>query len=638
VSSRELDAHLDQIDTRLDRLASSVESVLNVAHGNASAIDAAKTVLGRQLTTLAQAQEQTSDRLDHLHEAFVNFVEQDRLDKERLFAHTMLITVRAEIKAKFGQYEDVRRNVHGMLQAIDGGLAQDATMQLIAEMQSINAPGYWLASAQNALAAWIRDDRGAAERALLDASSCSRGKTALFFGLLNARYGRFNATDKWFREYLNAQNPERLSQEFTVVLDAAMLNLLGDSAYDRVRRQCHAWFEKLHMREGIVQQQVVQWQLEIARCCEPLGLVDAALRDGCQVLPKLSPDWPRVMKWYRDATAFGSMKDKLSTHLNLPQSDESAWRERIDATLRELHTIPEPEESALRREEADLQRIIEYEGDKAAAARAQAAEASVDEPQVDLLTFLTNVVLHPRRLDVSKETTQLALYLAAPWIRQACENITAESKTGSKVPIKIEIDGWSGRLGTEPVNALAEAFSGVVDSQTEKKKARERFAWPRFAAALVAAVSLAFMTFKLTRSGTFQLSAVTVSGCLAAVSLLAAVMVQRRIPKRERRAEERGNQRKRVGLATLHTAKADHEKLITAWEKRIQEADHLKDFVNSVPFPELRRGTRDQWPPTEKSEASIGAETFAPSRAFSRQQPPFVAQREWSLEPVRHRR
>ena len=62
--------------------------------------------------------------VDRLHEAFADFVEQDRLDKERLFAHAALHTVRSEIETKYGQYEDVRRNVRGMLLALDGGLAR----------------------------------------------------------------------------------------------------------------------------------------------------------------------------------------------------------------------------------------------------------------------------------------------------------------------------------------------------------------------------------------------------------------------------------------------------------------------------------------------------------------------------------
>jgi hypothetical protein len=637
VGDNELE-RLGQIDTALQRLGSQVDSALAAAYENASAIYAAERALDRRLDALTEAQEQTWAKLDNLHQDFTSFAEQDRLDKERLIAHTRLISVRAEIKTRFGQYEDVRRNVHGMLLALDAGLAQDATMQLIAETQSINAPNYWLASAQNALAAWIRNDRGAAERALLHASSCSRGKTALFFGLLNARYGRFDATDKWFREYLNDQNPEELSREFGVVLNAAMFGLLGDTTYDRVSRQCRAWFERLRTRDDIVEQQVSRWQSEIAHRREPAsGPAEGVLRDQCQTLANFSPDWPRVMSWYRDATAFGPMKRILSAQLDLPRADESAWRDRIDVILRELHTIHEPEESDLRGEEAHLQRIIEHKGDIAAADRARKAEALVDEPQVDLLTFLTNVALHPQHFDASQETTQLAIHLAAPWISQAGSNIVAETRTRSAAPVIIEIDEWSGELGSEPVDSLARTLTEMVDGQTKKEVARERFAWRRLVAALVAIVSLAFMAFELTRSGAVQLWPVVVLACIAGVSLLAAVVAHRHIPKRTRRAEERGKQRKQDGLATLRTADADHKKLLDAWNERIREADRLIDFVESVTLPELRLRTPYQRPRTDGSRGEVETETLAPSprsRNVDRLQPPFVDQVEWSLEPV----
>jgi len=244
---------------------------------------------------------------------------------------------------KYRQYEDVRRNVRGMLLALDGGLAEDATMQLIAETQSINAPSYWLASALNALAAWIRNDRSAAERALLHASSCSRGRTALFFGLLNARFERFDATYKWFRVYLDDQDPEKLSREFTVVLDAAMLGLLGDTTCDRVSRQCQAWFERLIAREDVVRQQVARWRAEIARRSEPeSGPAEIALNSECPVLASVSPDWPQITRLYRHATAFEPMKAVLSKELNLPRADQSAWQTRIYDVLHGLQTIHEP--------------------------------------------------------------------------------------------------------------------------------------------------------------------------------------------------------------------------------------------------------------------------------------------------------
>ena len=133
MSDRDLDTRLGNIDAGLRNLATAVDRVHGVARGNSSAIDAVERNLGRQIDTLENEQRRTRAAVDGLHEAFIDFVEQDRHDKQRLFAHAALLTVRSEIETKYGQYEDVRRNVHGMLLALDGGLALDATMQLIAE-------------------------------------------------------------------------------------------------------------------------------------------------------------------------------------------------------------------------------------------------------------------------------------------------------------------------------------------------------------------------------------------------------------------------------------------------------------------------------------------------------------------------
>lgn len=635
MSDRDLDAQLGHIDTELRSLASAVDRVLGVARGNSAAVDAAERNLGRQLTTLNDAQERTRAKLDSLYQAFADFVEQDRRDKHRLFAQAALLTVRSEIEAKYGQYEDVRRNVHGMLLALDGGLALDATMQLIAETQSINAPSYWLASALNALAAWIRDDRSAAERALLHASSRSRGKTALFFGLLNARFERFDATDKWFREYLNDQNPEELSREFTVVLDAAMLGLLGDTTYERVSRQCQAWFERLSAREDKVAQQIARWRSEIARRCEPAsGPAETALNRQCPVLASVSPDWPPITDLYRQATAFKRMKSVLSNGLSLPRADQSAWQTRIDDILHDLQTIHEPGEVELRQQEAHYQRIIKHDGDTAAADRAKAAEAPLEEPLVDLLTFLTNAASHPP-LDAPPETTQLALHLASPWISQAAAAIVAETRNLSAAPVTIEIDGWSGQLGAEPIEALAGTFSTMVDGQTRKDIAREHFARPRLIAGIMAVISLGFMVLALFAHSTPQPWPVGVSAVLVAVFLLFAIRTHRRIPQRVGEAKQRGEQRKVEGLATLHAAEADRERLLASYNERIAEADRLDEFVRSITLPELRQAIPGQQSGKGVSPTDPSMETLvAPSRSrgLGRLQTPFTLA-EWSLEP-----
>ena len=479
MSDHDLGVWLRNTDTELRSLAATVDLVLREARDNSAAIYGVGNQLSTELSSLQAEQRRTIAAVDGLREAFDDFVEQDSRDKQRLFAHAGLLTVRSEIETKYGQYEDVRRNVHGMLRALEGGLAQEATAQLIAETQTINAPDYWLAAALNALTAWFRDDQSSAERALLHASKCSRGSTALFFGLLNARFERFDATDKWFRVYLNDQNPEKLPREFSVVLHAAMLGLLGDTTCDRVSRQCQAWFGRLSMLGDTVTQQVERWLKEFAFRCEPAsGPTQTALSRQYPVLASASPDWEQIKESYRQATAFTQMKADLSDRLNLPRADQSAWRTKIDDVMDELQRIHEPEEAKLRQEEAHFQRIILHGGDIAAADAAKAAEAPLEEPLVDLLTFISNAASHPPP-DAPPETTQLALYLARPWISEASATIAAETTNLVASPVPIEIDGWSGQLGAVSVEALDESFTAMVDGQTKNYQERVRRARPR---------------------------------------------------------------------------------------------------------------------------------------------------------------
>ena len=120
--------------------------------------------------------------------------------------------------------------------------------------------------------------------------------------------------------------------------------------------------------------------------------------------------------------------------------------------------------------------------------------------------------------------------------------------------------------------------------------ARERFAWPRLIAGLAALIALGLMLYELFAYSTFQPWPVYVPAALAVVFLLVAIRTHRRIPQRVREARQRGDQRKEDGLATLHAAEADRERLLAACNERISEADRLEEFVSSIALPELRHG------------------------------------------------
>jgi hypothetical protein len=388
-------------------------------------------------------------------------------------------------------------------------------------------------------------------------------------------------------------------------------------------------------REDVVAQQVARWRKEIFQRCESTAAsAQASLDSQCETLASMSPDWPRITDSYRQATAFERTKTDLAAGLNRSRVDQSAWQDRVDGILLDLQRIHEPGEAELRRKEADYLRIIDLHGDTDAASRAKAAEAPLEEPLVDLLTLLSNDASQPPS-DAPRETTQLALYLASRWIIQAAAGIAAETRSLSAAPVTIEVDGLSGQLGIESVEALRGKFITMVDDQTNKAIKRERFAWPRWAAAAAAVTAAIFTVLGWSAHRTFRAWPVYVPLACVVVFVLLTVWRHQRIPGRIARAKQRGKRRKEAGLDALDAAAGDRERLLAACNERISEADGLDEFVSAIDLPDLRRRGPGQPPGMGVPSADPAKASAVSSRSRGRDRlPTSFKLPEWSLEPV----
>jgi len=190
-------------------------------------------------------------------------------------------------------------------------------------------------------------------------------------------------------------------------------------------------------------------------------------------------------------------------------------------------------------------------------------------------------------------------------------------------------------LGAEPVEALAGSFEEMIEGQTRKDMARERFALPRLIAGTAAVVILGLTAYELVAYRTFLAWPVYVPTIFAVVFVLVAIRTHLRIPRRIKEARQRGDQRKVDGLATLHAAEADRERLLAACNERISEADRLDEFVRSIALPELRQGVPGHQAGRDAVSADPSARPLVASsrsRGLGRLQTPFKLA-EWSLEP-----
>jgi hypothetical protein len=167
-----------------------------------------------------------------------------------------------------------------MLRVMATGMVRPAAFLQAAEQLMVDASDYWLSPVQVALAAWAGDSPVVAGRAVLEAVGRDPARSALFFGLVLARFGRQAAAADWIAEYARAQDCNALTEEFTSVLDAVVRGALGGQARERLLDACRTWQDQIRQSGERQAKQVASWtefirsqRQPLANKFQPLGTV-----------------------------------------------------------------------------------------------------------------------------------------------------------------------------------------------------------------------------------------------------------------------------------------------------------------------------------------------------------------------------
>ena len=179
--------------------------------------------------------------------------------QEKSYAATEIVRVRQELESKFGHYETVRKNMLGILQANDLALVKEETISQCSEELMLAAPGYWLAPALVALAAWIADNPSLANRAVKEAIKRDNEKTYLLFALICRRAGRLEASSQWLGRYFELQDAHDMRDTVVSMIDAYSNRLFGESRDAVCEDSIDNWMREIKQEPGFMQRQVEQW-------------------------------------------------------------------------------------------------------------------------------------------------------------------------------------------------------------------------------------------------------------------------------------------------------------------------------------------------------------------------------------------
>ena len=412
-----IEPDLSGLEDRLDALGDFV----GAAHSEIHAVGRSVDDLRGDVETLTQD--------FHAYAA-----KQERTNRIQL-AEIRLVKLRQEIDHRFGHYAEIRRMARGILEANDLAVVRQDTLRAAAEELMLRAPGYWLAPALVALAAWISDEEEVANRACAEALHRDDERTSLFFALVCRRFGRKEASLHWLQRYFAGLDGGALDRKAAIVIDAYVSGLLGRDADGLIRRRIDGWIDRFSRVYSFAAAQEKRWYEAMKAMCP------APPAEGSFPYLRVHTD-RSVSEALEHTLSCARLYEKLSTHFQqivTQTAPPRTLRQQLDSILERLVADFDAAEKPLHMESI-LEKLVIHEGGREDRARNILAEkVKVFDERRDFMHLLSDAAIHPQEMQASPALQKMALALGRDSILSAFRDIVAENRAAIPQTIKFRI-------------------------------------------------------------------------------------------------------------------------------------------------------------------------------------------------------
>ena len=412
-----IEPDLSYLEDRLDALGDFV----GAAHSEIHAVGRSVDDLREDVTSLTQD--------------FHSYTEKQELTNRIQLAEIRLVKLRQEIEHRFGHYAEIRRMARGILEANDLAVVRQDTLRAAAEELMLRAPGYWLAPALVALAAWISDEEEVANRACAEALHRDDERTSLFFALVCRRFGRKETSLHWLQRYFAGLDGGALDRKAGIVIDAYVSGLLGRDADGLIRRRIDGWIDRFSRVYSFADAQEKRWYEAMKAMCP------APPAEGS--FPYLRVHTDRSVSGALEHTlSCARLYEKLSTNFQqivAQTAPPRTLKQQLDSILERLAADFDAAEKPLHMESI-LEKLVIHEGGREDRARRILAEKvkAFDERR-DFMQLLSDAAMHPQEMQASPALQKMALALGRDAILSAFRDIVAENRAAIPQTIKFRI-------------------------------------------------------------------------------------------------------------------------------------------------------------------------------------------------------
>ncbi len=434
--------------SKLDEFASLINSLASRSNSTRNTVN-----------DITAKYEQLSKAVAECKSQFEAFVIEDKKAKELANAKARIVHVRQQLQSKFGGNDLVRKYLSGILEASDISIVKNSIIKKCTEEVMISCPEYWLAPCLVALAAWIDDNKALAERAIVEAIKRDDEKTCLLFALICRRYGRMDAVSTWLGRYLSMQDPRSVERKMTTVLDAYSNDLFGPTAKETCRKKINAWVDELDQEEEFNNEQNERWGKLISSL-----ITSNNYSDQFPESKKYATNWVALNNAISETSLHPNLVDYFSKIKAQKVDETQTIEEKLDALLENFITSYDDAELPLRREERQLQLIIEERGDVEKADERFQAEQKALEDDFNFADLLTSVAMNADVIKASVATQQLGLSLSRGWIATAYKQVTERMKASRPDKTYYKVGKWEGATtdGSESTTLIETTKNAII--------------------------------------------------------------------------------------------------------------------------------------------------------------------------------
>ena len=269
-----------------------------------------------------------------------------------------ILRINQIIREVFYDYDTIRKTVLGVVKDFDLSLVRNKTISELSEELWITSSRYWLSYTLIALSAWVNDNKSLTDNAVAESMRTDEAKTALFFCLVNLRFGRIDAARNWLSAYFKTVVPEELQEEASVIIQSYINGVFGcdaELAFE-VQEIIDEWVKQIQNDEE-TSEYIKESYTRFIGNLSP----DASFKN--QYITQYCAQNNVMAEPYREAAKYDLLINKIKeVDVDNIVNNPANFKKRIDNILKDLITNYDAEEQELKDQQAYFNLVIENKG------------------------------------------------------------------------------------------------------------------------------------------------------------------------------------------------------------------------------------------------------------------------------------